>query len=214
MCCPPHRGQSFPAGSRGKFSLASRYGQATATNLQVRCAKFEIFLSKSSDRLLTMTWVSSWGAHTFFCSGDLITCATQWHSQGKRAGEGATWAVLLAGALCTSGVLPCAGAHPPGMLTLVSYPLHHLRSHAGIQGSLKESALSKIHAVLVCVFTLVLTKSEQPSPLEFLVTTRSLKVCFLSIYKVGVSASSAVYKLDLSLQFLVPCLYTPVKGIQ
>lgn len=81
----------------------------------------------------------------------------------------------------------------------------------GIQGSLKESALSKVHAVLVCVFTPVLAKSEQPSP--FVVTTRSLKVSCLRIYKVGISASSTVYKLDLSLQFLVPCLYAPVKGI-
>lgn len=83
-----------------------------------------------------------------------------------------------------------------------------------MQGSPKESALSKMHAVVVCVLTPVFAKSEQPGPLEYTVSTRSLEVCCLSINKMGVSVSSAVYKLDLSLQFLVPCLYAPVRGIQ
>lgn len=86
--------------------------------------------------------------------------------------------------------------------------------YSGLQGNLKGSALSKMHAVVVCVFTPVFSKSEQSGPLEYIVTTRSLKVCCLSINRMGVSVSSAVYKLDLSLQFLVPCLYAPLRGVQ
>lgn len=115
------------------------------------------------------------------------------------------------------GACPCAGAHPPGMLTLVAYPCHItwnlIFGHSRMQGSLKGSAPSKMHALVVCVFTLVFTTPEQPGLLECVVSRSSLKVCCLSINKVGVSVSSAVYKLDVSLQFLVPCLYAPVKGI-
>lgn len=71
MCCPPHRGQ-VPCWQQREVCFGFRvwYGQATGTNLQVRWARFEIFLSKSSDMFLYH--VQLWGAWTFFCCGGLI----------------------------------------------------------------------------------------------------------------------------------------------
>lgn len=164
----------------------------------------------------TMPWVSPWVAHTFFCCGDLLTwepARAQWHSQRKEEEKGWHELHFLLGACAPLECCPVQEQIHLGCSHLLPTRCITWDLTRGYPGK-PESALSKMHAVLVCVFTLVFAKSEQPNPLEFVVTTRSLKVCCLSIYKVGISASSAVYKLDLSLQFLVPCLPAPVEDIQ
>lgn len=129
-----------------------------------------------------------------------------------------TRAALLAGTLCIPGVLPYARAHPSGTLTL-AYPSHRLGSHMWVfrdAGKPERKCLEQNACCgCLCAHTsLCKIRTARPIGVRCSLNTRSLKVCCLSINKVGISVSSAVYKLDLSLQFLVPCLYAPVRGIQ
>lgn len=74
-----------------------------------------------------------------------------------------TQAALLAGTLCSYGVLPCSGASPWDAHTHRSSLSRHLGWHLGYghsrtEGSLKESTLGKMRSVVVCVFMPVFNK--------------------------------------------------------
>lgn len=91
------------------------------------------------------------------------SAGAQHHGQGR---EQKGWHQLhfSLGTVCSPGVLPGPGAHPPWDAhthcpSLSRYLGWHLMcGRSSAEGSLEESALAKMHTVVVCVFTLVFNK--------------------------------------------------------
>lgn len=207
MCCPPHRGQAFHAGSWGKFAVRFRvwYGQATGTNLQIWCAKFEIFLSKSCGMLLyhdfckplrsTYLLLLWWLDHLRW-----QPARAHWHSHGKRVGEGVTWAAL--GSCAPLGCCPVQEHIHLGCSHLLPTPVTSPGiPHMGIQGC--REACKKVPWAKCMLWLSVCshrTWQIQSSQAHWsMLAQEDLKVCCLNINKVGVSVSSAGYKLVMSL---------------
>ena len=185
---PPHSGQALPCvwGSMGSRRtcwkqrevhcwLQCQYGQATGTDLQVQCATFKIFLSKSSGVLLCHDICKPLRSRYLILlqwpnCPETVASQGSASQPGQRAGEGATQAALPAGTLCSPGVLPCLGAHPswdvhahrPSLSRHLGW--HLTCGHSRTQGSLKESALGKMRTVVVCAFTPVFNKIRIAGP--------------------------------------------------
>lgn len=170
-----------------------------------------------------MTCVRPWGACTIFCCGDLITWdgsqpgpSDKPGQKSRRRGDTSCtscwnpvhpWAAALCRSTPTWDAHTCCRPIPsPGI------------SHLGIQGhreAWKKVPWAKCVLWLsVCSHQSLQNQNSQAHCSTFSLNARAVKVCCLSINKGGISVSSAVYKLELSLQFLVPCLYAPVRGIQ
>lgn len=176
MCCPPHRGQ-VPWWKQRELCFGFRvwYGQTTGTNLQVRWLSLRFScpnpLTCSSTvmcKALSMYWTCAVVTITWDCSQPELSDTARAKEQEKG------WQELhfLLGPCASLGCCPVQEHIHLGRSHLL--PTHHIAwdltcGYSGMQGSLKESALSKMHAVVVCVLTPVFAKSEQPGLLEYVV---------------------------------------------